>query len=80
VPKDLFKYNDLVFGFSASLISIMNGEARAVFVLDSLSKRNYEILSKNCQNDKIPVFDFSSSPNEVGHRLRHSGANVVTIV
>jgi ribosomal protein L30E len=80
VPKDLFKQNDLVFGFTASLVSIMNGEARAVFVLDSLPKKNLEILSRNCQNDSIPVFDFSSSPNDIEKRLRVSGAEVVAIV
>ncbi|MHA2224046.1 MAG: hypothetical protein ACXAC8_02505 [Candidatus Hodarchaeales archaeon] len=64
--NDLFDLNEknYVFGYTASLLYIMNGFAKAVFVLGSLTKRKYEILMNSCHQASIPLIKLRPPDDE----------------
>ncbi len=57
--------NKMNFGYTASLISIMNGSAKVLLILEPISKRKKEILSKNCNIASIPFFEFSTTNEDI---------------
>lgn len=73
--------NQLNFGYTASLISIMNGSAKALIILESLSKRKKDILCKNCMIASVPYLEFSTTNEDILLReLFPSGIKVLSIV
>jgi ribosomal protein L30E len=54
----------VVSGYNAALIYIMNGLARAVYVVGKIPSLKQEILSSNCIISSIPIFNVNSSNNE----------------
>lgn len=73
--------NKMNFGYTASLISIMNGSAKVLIILESLSKRKKDILCENCNIASIPYFEFSTTKEDILLReLFPSGMKVLSIV
>jgi ribosomal protein L30E len=52
-----------VTGYYATLVYVMNGLVKAVYVLDTFHKKKLEILTKNCKLESVPIFEVQS-PNE----------------
>ncbi|UCG00948.1 MAG: hypothetical protein JSW11_15190 [Candidatus Heimdallarchaeota archaeon] len=52
-----------VTGYYATLVYVMSGLVKAVYVLETFQKKEYEILSKNCELASVPLFEVNS-PNK----------------
>ncbi|MFX0123851.1 MAG: hypothetical protein ACFFAE_09455 [Candidatus Hodarchaeota archaeon] len=49
-----------VTGYYATLVYVMSGLVRVVYVLETFQKKKYEILSKNCELASVPIFEVQS--------------------
>ena len=54
-----------VTGYYATLVYVMKGLVRAVYVLDTFHKKKLEILTKNCELESIPIFEVHSPNKEL---------------
>jgi ribosomal protein L30E len=61
-------------GYSAALIYIMNGLAKAVYIIGKISSTKQEILSSNCQISSVPIFNVSAS--NIGYKK----GSILTVV
>ncbi|MFX0051586.1 MAG: hypothetical protein ACFFAJ_04105 [Candidatus Hodarchaeota archaeon] len=53
-----------VTGYNATLIYVMSGLVKAVYVLGTYPKKKFEILSNNCQIASVPLFQLTSPIEE----------------
>ncbi|MFX0183137.1 MAG: hypothetical protein ACFE95_08665 [Candidatus Hodarchaeota archaeon] len=53
-----------VTGYNATLLYVMSGLVKAVYVLGTYPKKKFEILSNNCQLASIPLFQLTSPIKE----------------
>ena len=53
-----------VTGYYATLVYVMSGLAKVVYVVETFQKKKYEILSKNCEMSSIPLFELESPKEE----------------
>ncbi|MFX0172865.1 MAG: hypothetical protein ACFE9L_13190 [Candidatus Hodarchaeota archaeon] len=53
-----------VTGYNATLIYVMSGLVKAVYVLGKYPKKKFEILSNNCQIASVPLFQLNSPLEE----------------
>jgi ribosomal protein L30E len=53
-----------VTGYYATLVYVMSGLVKAVYVLETFQKNKYEILSKNCELASVPLFEVHSLNEE----------------
>jgi len=59
----------------------MNGSAKALIILESLSKRKKDILCENCNIASVPYFEFSTTNEDILLKeLFPSGVRVLSIV
>lgn len=73
--------NKMNFGYTASILSIMNGSAKALLILEPISKKKKAILSKNCNIASVPFFEFSTTKEDILLKdLFPSGIKVLSIV
>jgi len=52
-----------VTGYYSTLVYVMSGLAKVVYVLETFQKNKYEILLENCKIASIPLFQLQS-PNK----------------
>ncbi|MHA1969241.1 MAG: hypothetical protein ACW964_15755 [Candidatus Hodarchaeales archaeon] len=73
--------NKINYGYTASLISIMNGSAKALLVIRPLSGSKKEILSNNCKITSVPYFEHPVVNNNFDLRnFFPAGVEVISIV
>ena len=53
-----------VTGYYATLVYVMSGLVKVVYVLETFQKKKYEILLKNCELASIPIFKVQSPIEE----------------
>lgn len=53
-----------VTGYYATLVHVLSGLVKAVYVLGEFKKKEFEILSKNCEMESIPLFHVTSRSND----------------
>lgn len=53
-----------VTGYYATLVYVMSGLAKVVYVLETFQKKKYEILSKNCELASVPLFEIETPKDE----------------
>ena len=54
-----------VTGYYATLVYVMKGLVKAVYVLETFHKKKLEILSKTCKLESVPIFVVQSSDEEL---------------
>ncbi|MFX1505636.1 MAG: hypothetical protein ACFFDC_05930 [Promethearchaeota archaeon] len=54
-----------VTGYYATLVYVMKGLVKAVYVLDTFHKKKLEILSENCKLESVPIFEVQSPNKEL---------------
>ncbi|MFX0126464.1 MAG: hypothetical protein ACFFAE_22800 [Candidatus Hodarchaeota archaeon] len=64
----------VIVGYSAALIYIMNGLAKAVYIVGKISSIKQEILSSNCQISSVPIFNVNTS--NIGYKK----GSILTVV
>ena len=53
-----------ITGYNATLVYVMSGLVKAVYVLGAFQKKKFEILSTNCQLASVPLFQLPSPIEE----------------
>ncbi len=51
---------DYITGYNATLVYVMSGLVKAVYVLGAVQKKRLEILLNNCQLASVPLFQLPS--------------------
>ena len=54
-----------VTGYTASLIYIMNGLAKVVYIIGNITKKEREIIESNCELTSIPIVNITSTSDEL---------------
>ena len=54
-----------VTGYYATLVYVMSGLAKVVYVSETFQKKKYEILSKNCELASVPLFEIETPKDEL---------------
>ncbi|MFX1284182.1 MAG: hypothetical protein ACFFB5_11030 [Promethearchaeota archaeon] len=56
----ILEEGDYITGYNATLVYVMSGLVKAVYVLGTFQKKKLEILSTNCQLASVPFFQLPS--------------------
>ncbi|MFX0085152.1 MAG: hypothetical protein ACFFAU_05730 [Candidatus Hodarchaeota archaeon] len=79
--QEYLRDSKIIFGYRASLITAMNGSAKAILVLEGVSEEEREILANNCKITSIPLIDINYT--EKNYKMRElfpSGVEVLALV
>lgn len=53
-----------ITGYNATLVYVMSGLVKAVYIMGAFQKKKFEILSTNCQLAAVPLFQLPSPIEE----------------
>jgi ribosomal protein L30E len=79
--QEYLKDNNFIFGYTASLLTVMNGTAKVILVSERVSKEEREILANNCKITSIPLIEIEYIEKNTELRdLFPSGVEVLALV
>ena len=79
--QEYLNENNFIFGYTASLLTVMNGSAKVLLVSESISEEEREILANNCKITSIPLIEIKSTEkNKELRELFPSGVEVLALV
>ncbi len=79
--QEYLRDNKIIFGYRASLLTVMNGSAKAILVSEGVSEEEKEILANNCKITSIPLIDIKYTEEDYEMRkLFPSGVEVLALV